>query len=62
MELEGSTTTWFITRCQVDWPSRDRNQLAKTAAALGWGAPFRCASTLLLPLPMAPASLMFSAG
>ena len=38
MELEGSETFAFITSCQIIWPLRERNQLMKTLAALGFAA------------------------
>src|SRR6058998_931739 len=47
MESDGSSTFVFMTACQTVCPSRERNQLAKTRAALGLGALLTKASPLL---------------
>src|SRR5262245_23294901 len=47
IESEGSITFVFMTACQTVCPLRERNQLANTRAALGWGALLINASPLL---------------
>src|SRR4030095_6234252 len=47
MESDGSSTFVFMTACQTVCPSRERNQLAKTRAALRLGALLTKASPLL---------------
>src|SRR5262245_40986362 len=47
MESEGSSTFVFMTVCQIICPSRERNQLTKTRAALGLDALLTKASPLL---------------